>query len=160
MIRKLFLLAFILAFISIPLTAQMFTGTLGVTFTGIRNPDGHIAIGLFGKAENWPYKPFLELQFSKEQMNKNGTLTAEVKDLPAGTYAIALLDDENDNLEMDMFLGIPNEGFGFSNNPPLQLSEPPFDDCCFNFDGISGQLGIDLRYIGKSGKKKKKGKSR
>lgn len=155
MYRKIILTALILAFISALLAAQNNTGTLGITFSGIRSNVGHIAIGLFGEEKSWPDSPAMELQFSKEKMSRSGKLKVEVKELPAGTYAIALLDDKNDNLEMNMFLGIPLEGFGFSNNPAIQLKEPPFDECSFEFDGTLGHIDIALKYIGKGHKNKK-----
>jgi len=42
----------------------------------------------------------------------DGVFIARVEDLPYGTYAVSVLDDANSNLEMDMFLGIPKEGWG------------------------------------------------
>ncbi|TWB41131.1 DUF2141 domain-containing protein [Nitrospirillum pindoramense] len=43
----------------------------------------------------------------------------------AGHYAVALFHDENDNGHFDTtMLGIPAEGYGFSNNPTLYLGPP------------------------------------
>lgn len=45
-----------------------------------------------------------------------------------GNYAVALYHDENDNGHLDTtFIGLPSEGYGFSNNPKLMLSPPSFD---------------------------------
>jgi uncharacterized protein (DUF2141 family) len=45
------------------------------------------------------------------------TLKVTLHDLPAGDYAIKLFHDANDNGEMDSnLLGLPQEGYGFSNN--------------------------------------------
>ena len=63
--------------------------------------------------------------------------------------AISVLDDENSNLEMDMVLGIPKEGWGFSMNPPVKLSAPKFRECAFLVDKPYHQITIDLRYAGK-----------
>jgi len=52
--------------------------------------------------------------------------------VPEGTYAIALYHDENDNNRCDRnFLGIPREGFGFSNNIKPYFSAPSFKACKF-----------------------------
>ena len=41
---------------------------------------------------------------------------------------------------------IPQEGFGFSNNPTIGLSEPSFSDC--NFDIEEGQsLAVPITLI-------------
>jgi uncharacterized protein (DUF2141 family) len=42
-------------------------------------------------------------------------------------YAVAMFHDENNNGELDHnFLGIPTEGYGFSNNPKLRFGPPEF----------------------------------
>ena len=44
---------------------------------------------------------------------------------PPGKYAFQFIHDENSNKKLDTnWIGIPNEGFGYSNNPSL-LSGPP-----------------------------------
>ncbi len=79
----------------------------------------------------------------------DGVFTARVENLTYGTYAVSVLDDENSNLEMDMFIGIPKEGFGFSNNARVGLSPPKFEECSFILDQPYKQITIDLRYMGK-----------
>lgn len=45
------------------------------------------------------------------------TLKLTLHELPAGEYAVKLFHDANDNGEMDSnLLGLPQEGYGFSNN--------------------------------------------
>ncbi len=46
--------------------------------------------------------------------------------LPSGTYALALIHDENGNGKLDTMMGIPKEGFGFSNNPAIRFGPPSF----------------------------------
>ena len=46
--------------------------------------------------------------------------------LPSGTYALALIHDENGNGKLDTVLGIPREGFGFTNNPAIRFGPPSF----------------------------------
>jgi uncharacterized protein (DUF2141 family) len=49
--------------------------------------------------------------------------------LEAGTYGITLLDDENANGKIDKnFIGIPKEGFGFSNFFMTKMKKPAFDE--------------------------------
>lgn len=54
------------------------------------------------------------------------------KDLENGTYAVKLFHDENENGKMDSnVLGIPKEGYGFSNNGgafgPASFKDASFD---------------------------------
>jgi len=49
--------------------------------------------------------------------------------IPAGSYAVAIFHDENsDGVCNTNFLGIPEEGYGFSNNIKPLLSAPTFDE--------------------------------
>ena len=44
-----------------------------------------------------------------------------------GEYALTLLHDENSNGRMDKVVGVPKEGFGFSQNPTVRFAAPSFD---------------------------------
>lgn len=46
--------------------------------------------------------------------------------LPSGSYALALIHDENGNGRLDTVMGIPREGFGFSRNPAVRFGPPRF----------------------------------
>jgi uncharacterized protein (DUF2141 family) len=122
--------------------------TLEIRFTGIRSPKGQIAIGINTSSDGWPRNPQMDANWKKVNM-EDGVFTAKLDNLVQGTYAISVLDDENSNLEMDMFLGIPKEGWGFSNNPPFKLSAPKFDECSFSIDRPNQVITINMRYAGK-----------
>jgi len=63
-----------------------------------------------------------------------------------GKYAISVLHDENENNKLDVnFLGIPIEGYGFSNNPKIMLGPPSFEECAINFTNNS-KIEIILKY--------------
>ena len=119
MTKSIYILIILNLFTGIPLLAQSDSiGTLKIEFTGIRTNKGQIAININTPAENFPKEPGLEMQFKKDQM-QDGALTVEIDSLTYGLYAISVLDDLNGDLEMDMFLGFPKEGYGFSLNPAL-----------------------------------------
>ncbi|HMW48080.1 MAG TPA: DUF2141 domain-containing protein [Marinagarivorans sp.] len=57
--------------------------------------------------------------------------TIHFGDVPPGDYAIKLYQDENDNGQLDTnMLGIPKEGYGFSNNGGA-MGQPAFKDAKF-----------------------------
>ena len=65
--------------------------------------------------------------------------------LPPGTYAAKVMHDENDNGKLDTnFMGMPIEGYGFSNNPQL-LRKPTFDEAKFDLGAGGGAITIHLR---------------
>lgn len=51
--------------------------------------------------------------------------------LPSGTYAAALIHDENGNGKLDTMLGVPREGIGFSRNPRFTFGPPRFSAARF-----------------------------
>jgi uncharacterized protein (DUF2141 family) len=68
-------------------------------------------------------------------------------DIPPGTYALAVIHDEDMNGKLDTnWLGVPTEGYGFSNDAKAWLSAPAFSAASFQYDGQNLELTISLRY--------------
>lgn len=65
-----------------------------------------------------------------------------------GTYAVALLHDENANGKADFALGMmPREGFGFSRDARLRMGPPRFADAAFTIAGEDQTMAINMRYL-------------
>ena len=99
--------------------------TLEIHVTGFRNEKGKAGGTVFASPDGWPEandKALVHGGFPIE----NNQATEEFQ-IPPGTYAVAVIHDENSNHKLDRnFLGIPKEGFGFANNPRVLLTAPPF----------------------------------
>ncbi|MGL5795737.1 MAG: DUF2141 domain-containing protein, partial [Waterburya sp.] len=55
--------------------------------------------------------------------------TLTINNLHLGSYALAIFHDVNGDGELNRdFLGIPQEGFGFSQNPEIYTSPPSFEE--------------------------------
>jgi uncharacterized protein (DUF2141 family) len=67
--------------------------------------------------------------------------------LPSGTYAIALIHDENSNNKLDTSFGLPKEGFGFSRNPVIRFGPPKFSEAQFNVTSGRVDEGIRVKYM-------------
>lgn len=67
--------------------------------------------------------------------------------LPRGTYAAAVVHDENANRRLDTLAGIPREGYGFSRNAPVRFGPPKFTAAQFAVAGDANEQQIRLRYI-------------
>jgi uncharacterized protein (DUF2141 family) len=111
------------------------TGTIHVEIPGINDVKGLMSIGLYSDKKGFPDK-------GKEYRGKEVKVTAKTvvytfKDVPLGTYAIAIFHDTNSNTKLDKnFLGIPKEGYAFSNNVFGALGLPPsFEDASFEVAG-------------------------
>ena len=71
----------------------------------------------------------------------------DFEDIPAGTYALAVVHDENMNGKLDTnWLGIPVEGYGFSNDAKSLNGAPSFSDASFVYGGENLNFTISLRY--------------
>lgn len=118
--------------------------TLKIHVTGFRNVSGRAGGTVFASPQGWPEdtsKAVVHGGFPIE----NG-LAAEVFQLPAGKYAIAVIHDENGNHKLDRgFLGIPKEGFGFANNPHVLMSAPSFEAASTQVS--CPETDIDIRLI-------------
>ncbi len=58
-----------------------------------------------------------------------------IDSLPAGNYAVKYYHDKNDNGELDTgAFGIPNEGYGFSNDARGFMGPPDFADMIFKLE--------------------------
>ena len=77
------------------------------------------------------------------------TVQVVFEDIPAGTYALFVLHDANNNKKMDKnFLGIPKEGYGASKNKLPFAAAPSFHDNRFVVaPNATVRLTVKLRYL-------------
>jgi uncharacterized protein (DUF2141 family) len=114
--------------------------TLTIRVTGIRNTKGKIRLALFRDST------FVE---GREIEIDSATLSAKVvfEKLPKGVYSVNLFHDENMNGKMDSnFMGMPVEGYGFSNNPGKRMGKPGFDETNFQLNQPEWAIEIKMIY--------------
>jgi uncharacterized protein (DUF2141 family) len=64
-----------------------------------------------------------------------------------GIYAVAVYHDENNDHDFNRnFLGIPTEGYGFSNDAPTLAGLPSFESVRFAVTAQGASLQLHLRY--------------
>ncbi len=78
-----------------------------------------------------------------------GTVVVELPGVDDGTYVVQVIHDENDNRQFDRnLLGIPEEGYGFSNDAIGFFYTPPdFADAAIEIDGDAVKVSVQLRYL-------------
>lgn len=60
---------------------------------------------------------------------------------------MAVVHDENTNGKLDTnWIGIPAEGYGFSNDAKALLGAPSFSDASFLYDGQNVDMTMSLNY--------------
>jgi len=74
--------------------------------------------------------------------------TCLFENVAAGTYAVAVMHDANQNGKVDKnFLGMPTEGYGVSNNRTYAFKPPRWHESKFTVaPGESVSLAVTLRY--------------
>jgi uncharacterized protein (DUF2141 family) len=117
-----------------------------VVVKGLRNDRGRVGCSLFNRPDGFPRdrkKQFRGMWVQKH----NGVAECNFVGVPAGKYAVTVLDDTNDNGKMDFnFLGLPSKGYGFSNDAPATFSAPSFDDSSFTYNG-AGTLIVPINIV-------------
>lgn len=119
--------------------------TVEVGITGLRSAKGQILVCLTPNPKAFP-------DCSKDTASvRMAVKAADAGDFivhaPAtGTYAIAVVHDENGNNKMDMALFLPKEGFGFSRNPAIAMGPPSFKAASFAVAGDVRQ-SIKMKYM-------------
>ena len=115
-----------------------------VTVDGIRNDKGVIRLSVFSSPKDWPENPAVDLR--KVQPAKTGSVTFKV-DLPPGTYAIDGFHDEIGNGKFkSSMIGLPEEGYLFSNNVRPVLSAPSFEAASFTVPPGGTAISISIHY--------------
>ena len=87
---------------------------LTVNISDVEQGKGHVLVALFAGKENYNDGKSVKATKVKAENKKESVV---FKDLVDGEYAVKMYQDENDNDELDSnMMGIPKEGYGFSNN--------------------------------------------
>lgn len=149
MIRKI--VSFFLAVPLISLFASFspaINQNLKVTIIKLHSNNGVVLVSLFKDGKGYPDNP--EEAYGKEKayiVEKSATII--FKSVPPGSYAIAILHDENNNRRMDKnILGIPKEGYGFSNNVSATFGPPSYKRASFTHTSISPtDIQIKTKYF-------------
>lgn len=144
--KQIALIAAILLGLSFKPAEAVTTADLYVQLKNIRNTDGVLYVFLYNYENQYPRKPLTYYKVQKSKV-QNGTLRVKIENVAfKHQYAITLIDDENNNEDLDRILGIPTEGFGFSNNVRPLFSLPKYNDLLFNFLAEK-TIAIDLQYF-------------
>ena len=139
----------VLIFLNLPAIAFSQTSCPGihVKIQNIKNSTGNIACGIFESPEGFPKKFQVSAKTVIMKKIQKTQAQCDFADIPPGTYAIAVIHDENMNGELDTnLMGIPTEGYGFSNTSIDKFGAPAFSAARFRYDGQNLNLTIKLKY--------------
>lgn len=117
-----------------------------VVGTGMRNDKGVLAITLYPDNSRRFLVKRGSLYVGRVKA-QTGTTRGCIYVPSPGVYAIALYHDENNNLRFDRTgLGLPSEGYGFSNNPTTLAGLPSFSSVRLNIPHSGLVTRIRMKY--------------
>jgi len=136
LIAKPLVPAVLIALLTVPASAAELT----VHLSDVQAPGGVIKLALVDSQAAFDGKA-PPLQATGAAPNgESATFTFE--NLAPGSYAVMATHDENGNGKMDSnVLGMPQEGYGFSNNPRV-MRKPTWDEA--RFEVVEAGTAIDI----------------
>ncbi len=99
--------------------------SLTVKVSELRNETGVVQFALYNKDGSIPDKDYEHYYKILSAEIKSGAATATFSNIPAGTYAVNVLHDENKDGKIDRGFVLPTEGVGFSNYESIGLTNRP-----------------------------------
>ena len=119
--------------------------TLTVTVTDLRNHKGNLIFGVFDQGDGFPTEEKKSVNWQVKKADADQvTFTCQ---LPPGRYSASVLHDENANGKMDTSLGIPQEGYGVTNNPKPKLRKATFKEALFDLPKEGAEKTISVQYF-------------
>ncbi|NHB67762.1 DUF2141 domain-containing protein [Perlabentimonas gracilis] len=122
--KRVYLLFIVLSLIPFGLLAQL---SITIKIYELRNNNGQVHLELSNENE-------AQISAATKDITGNKTVIV-IEGLEPGKYAFKFIHDENNNNKLDTnWLGIPKEGFGFSNNPSMTFGPPSFEKTIFELN--------------------------
>ena len=118
--------------LAIPVNAES-TAKLTVVVKGINHQNGQICLRVYSGEQGFPFSDTSEIQSGCVKIT-GSSITKNFQSLKPGTYAVAVVDDQNGDYKLNSnFFGIPEEGFGVSRNPTIsaRTGAPKFQQASF-----------------------------
>lgn len=114
----------------------------------LKNSDGNIIVSVYEDAKSFDEgMPLFRKTIPKKENMEDGTFKGQLS-IPVGVYGLVFLDDENGDGEMtNNLLGLPKEGFSFSNFYLSGFKKPKFTDFSFTHTKNLELIEVRLRYL-------------
>jgi uncharacterized protein (DUF2141 family) len=130
------------AIILTALAPQVLAAELTVRVEGVRAAEGQLLVAVAGSADAWDGSA--ENAAARSMPAQAGAVELVFAGLAPGRYAVQVLHDANGNGTLDSnMLGMPTEGYGFSNNPQV-MRKATFDEAAVTLDAAGQHIVITL----------------
>ncbi len=122
-------------------------GEVIITVTDLRSAKGVVRACMTTRADIFP-KCIKDPSAHRMVVPAGPRVEIRFTGVKPGSYAIALLHDENDNGKADRAMGMmPKEGYGFSRDAPVRMAPPKFADAVFVQGEGTSRMTIRMRYF-------------
>lgn len=133
-----------LSFAALLASSGLYAQSLTVNIERIERAQGHILVLVADSEAAWDGQA-PRVAARKIAVEAAGSLPVTFEELPPGRYAVQVLHDANDNGKLDTnIVGMPTEGYGFSNNPQV-MRKAHFDEAVFEVPAEGTAINIALR---------------
>ncbi|MDH5184935.1 MAG: DUF2141 domain-containing protein [Gammaproteobacteria bacterium] len=128
-----------------PVLADNLFYDLTINVVELKNNAGVVQFSLYNREGSLPDKYFERYYKMHTSRIDAGSASVTFHDLPAGSYAVNILHDENANGKIDTGFVLPVEGVGFSNYRTINLlNRPDFSKASFE---LNSHLSIFVNII-------------
>jgi uncharacterized protein (DUF2141 family) len=116
-----------------------------ISVVGLHSDSGRVVCTLFDSPTGFPRDDTKAQTISVPIVHHTGTCDFPVS--TRGRYATVVFHDENADGKFNTnWLGLPKEGYGFSNDVSISWRPPNFDEAAFKFKGGTQGVTIHIRY--------------
>ncbi|WP_294174592.1 DUF2141 domain-containing protein [uncultured Sphingomonas sp.] len=124
----------------LPGAAPAVAETLTVQLRNVRSNAGEVQLDLYTVARKRVAK--------KRVPARTGAMRVDFAGLPAGAYGVYVYHDENGNGKLDTggLLGLPVEGYAFSNDAKASFGPPSIEDLKVTLSGGGAVTAATMRY--------------
>ena len=126
--------------------APAVAASIDLAITGLRSEKGDVLVCLSTDPKYFP-DCGKDAKARKIKVSATDADNIQIAGVKPGTYAMALIHDENGNGKMDMRLFLPREGFGFSRNPKIGMGPPKFKSAQFTVGALDTHYAVRMNYI-------------
>jgi uncharacterized protein (DUF2141 family) len=121
------------------LTLSLFFGALTASYSqnikvkiqSVKKHQGTLHVALCNNPDDFMSETYKQVAV---KVPSTGEATIDFSKIPQGKYAIRVyVDTDNSGDLTTNLIGIPEEPFGFSNNPRIKLGPPTFEAASFDF---------------------------
>jgi uncharacterized protein (DUF2141 family) len=132
---------------SLAAAAPARAGEVVITVTDLRSTKGVVRACMTTREDTFP-KCIKDPTAHRTVVPAGAKVEIRFTGVKPGTYAIALLHDENNNGKADRAMGMmPKEGYGFSRDAPVKMAPPKFKDAVLQIGEGTARYTIKMRYF-------------